>query len=497
MQMRAAVLPWVATGGLAVFAGVAEAGAGDHVRFGSGGEFTPSLSLAGVYRTNNYLTVGDRFGSDPEDAAVGGMHLNVRPQLSLDWKSRNLELGFDAGYDMRKYFRQELTNLDRYRNYDARIRMNILPQAIVGVKLDSGIQVTGRETEAVNSQDAYLQQLVFRNTGTITLRPGNAMELDVGGMFEVRDIKVPDGFVQTPGENPSASLNARQTGGIVSTFNWQFLPKTAIVAAFERSRSRWSSNEIAASGDGVGDFAIQYDPDSGSFEPCSEADVWGAADCFLPVPNGVFTTFNAGIRGRFTEKVVLGAILGFTRATFDSTTVGAPVFDQDVYDATGEIELAERQAMAEAGDTSCIDRGASDGVNDDLRGFPCSLNGNLEIRYDLRKNHTLTWGFLREAQPVFFTNYMNLNRYYVGYRGRFADRHSLTVSFDANQQFYRGQVIRDDLWFRTRADVGWGIQKWLVVDTGVWHTARRSADGAYSDIEYDDVNFHAGVTLTY
>jgi|GEM_PF-1195687 len=490
MQMRAAVLPWFALGGLTLGASVAEAGAGDHIRFGSGGEFTPSLSLAGVYRTNNYLTVGERFGDGPEDATVGGMHLNVRPQMALDWKSRAIELGFDAGYDLRKYFRQELTNLDRYRNFDARVRMSILPAAVVGMKLDSGIVVTGRETEAVNSQDAYLQQLVSRNTATLTVRPGNAMELDVGGVVEARSIKVPEGFVQAPDAPPTANLNSRLTTGIVSTFNWQFLPKTAVVAGFERVNSRWESNTIAASGDGIGDFAIQSDGSDG-FTQCDPNGTNGSADCFLPVPNGVFTKFDAGIRGRFTEKVVLGAVAGFTRASFDSSTVDAPIVDPD----SGAVTY---QNMTEVEDSvKCGDRDTADGVNDDLRGFPCALTGNLELRYDLRKNHKLTGGFLREAQPVFFTNYLTLNRYYVGYSGRFADRHAVSLNFDVNQQNYRGQVIRNDLWYRARGDIGWGVRKWLIVDTGVWYTGRRSADGAYNDIEYDDVNIHAGLTLTY
>lgn len=101
MLMRAAVLPWFVLGGLTLQSSTAAAEAGDHIRLGSGGEFVPSLSIAGVYRTNNYLTMGDRVSDDPNDAAVGGMHLNVRPQLALDYKSRPIELGVSAGYDFR------------------------------------------------------------------------------------------------------------------------------------------------------------------------------------------------------------------------------------------------------------------------------------------------------------------------------------------------------------------------------------------------------------
>jgi hypothetical protein len=323
----------------------------------------------------------------------------------------------------------------------------------------------------------------------LAIRPGNAMELDVGGVFENRVIKVPEGFALLDDGSPTANLNERTSAGLISTFNWQFLPKTAIVAGFERFNSTWDSNTIAASGDGVGDFAIQ--PQDGTFVMCDPFDAAGATDCFLPVPNGVFTSFDAGIRGRFTEKLIIGAVLGFTRADFDSTTVEVPFTDPDT-GAESSLQMRE-----DGSDDKCGDRNSADGVNDDLRGFPCSLNGNFEIRYDIRKNHKLTVGFLRDTQPVFFTNYLNLNRYYIGYTGRFADRHAASLNFDVNQQFYRGQVVRDDLWYRVRGDIGWGVQKWLIIDTGVWYTARRTADGAYGSIEYDDVNIHAGITLTY
>ena len=480
MQMRAAVLP-VLLGATALFGNVAHAAAGDHIRFGNGGEFTPSLSLSGVYRTNNYLTVGSAFGDSDDDATVGGMHLNVRPGLALDLDSRAVILGVEAGYDMRKYFREELTNLDRYRNLNGRIQLVALPQAVVGFKVDTGITVSGRETQAVNAQDAYLQQLVSRNQATLTVRPGDAMEIDVGGVFELRTIKVPEGFATVDGA-PTANLNSRAGSGLVSTFNWQFLPKTAIVAGFERLNSRWESNAIAASGQGVGTFAIE--PGGSDFVLCDPDDsATGSDDCFLPVPNGVFTTFDAGIRGRFTPRLVVGAVVGFTRATFDASTVAAP---------------ASGAAMTDVEDTEgCGSRGDADGVNDELVGFPCMLNGNLEIAYEVADGHVITGGFLREAQPVFFTNYLNLNRYYVGYTGVFADRHAVSVALDANQQNYRGQVSRDDLWYRTRLDVGWGIQKWLTVDTGVWYTGRRSAGAEFPEIEYDDVNIHGGITLVY
>lgn len=470
--------------GAAVLPGAALAAPGDHIRVGKSGELVPTLTLLGVYRTNNYLTPGSTFGDGPDDAAVSGMHLSVRPGIQLELESRPIEIGFRVGYEARKYFAEELQNLDRFRNVNAGLSLSILPQGVVGVDIDTGVVVTGRETEAVNSQDAYLQQTVSRNTLMLAVRPGNALEVRGGGAFEVRDINVPPDFVQTDGQ-PSANLNNQAGYGFVADLTWKFLPKTAVVANFERQTNRWESNSIAATGAGAGEFGIETDPVNGGFQACVEGDANGLDDCFLPVPNSVFTTFEAGIRGRFTEKLVLGVIGGFTRANFDSTSVSSPQENTQMVETDDPAKCNEPNG----GDT--------DGVNDDRIGFPCAFSGSVEIAYDMLEEHRLKLGVAREAQPVFFTNYLDLTRYYIGYDGTFADRHRVRASAEFNNQDYRGQVTRDDLWYRARADVGWGITNWLTIDSGIWYTGRRSADGANPEIEYDDVNVHAGVTLTY
>ncbi len=480
MHKRATAL-LISVVGAGGFASTAEAAAGDHIRFAPGGTLTPSLGVLTTYRTNNYLTPGLKYGEDETDAAIGGTNLSIRPGLDVGFRSNPLRFNFKVGYEARRYFKEELQNLNRYKNVNVALRADVLPTGPVGVKLDTGFAISGRETEAVNAQDAYLQQMVSRTSAMLSVRPGKAMEVNVGGVFEYRNISVPDGFAVGENGLPTANLNTRDGFGLVSDFSWQFLPKTAIVASFERINSQWGSNAIAVSGQGVGLFGIE--PSGNGFAMCNELDENGSADCFLPVPDGVFTTFDAGIRGRFTEKVVVGAVVGFAHATFDASTVSSPLTNT---------------AMVDVEDTAkCDARDAADGVNDELNGFPCSLTGNVEVGYEVVDGHTFTGGFLRDVQPVFFTNYMMMNRWFVGYRGLIADRHQATVSFDVNQQGYRGQVNRDDLWYRARADMAWGIQKWLSIDTGVWYTGRRSVDGELPEVEYDDVNIHAGLTLTY
>ena len=145
-------------------------------------------------------------------------------------------------------------------------------------------------------------------------------------------------------------------------------------------------------------------------------------------------------------------------------------------------------------DTSCA---SNDDATEDLSSFPCGFRGNVEIGYDASENHRFTLGYLRDYKDVFFTNYVAMNRYYLFYRGGFADILELQLGGELNQQAYRGEVTRNDNWFRIRSDLVISPTPFLDVTPGVWYTGRRSADGQVADIEYDDINAHLALTFTY
>ena len=429
----------------------ARAEPGDHIRFGEA-ELTPSLTLLTSWRSNNYLTPGEIAANDAGEAerfrVRSGGFFTVTPAVRFKLNAEYVQHKLDANWEGRKYYAEELSNLDRFRNFGANSKLVILPRGVVGVKLNNSIFASGRETEAVNSEDAYITQVLSANRGSITVRPGSSMELDLGGLVNLTDFNVPPGFGIG---SDAASLNTRLGVGAFYDFQWRFLPKTAIVSSLEYEAFDWENNEVRSVAPGT-----------------------VSADGTLLVPDGRRLLIEAGLRGRFTERVIIGAVLGYTWMDYDATSVGLP----------------------DAKDTAGCDT-PSNPVTDDLNGLPCALSGNFEVGYDISEVQRLKVGFLRQHLDVFFANYVSMNRYYLGYEGDIGDRLSLVASVDANRQSYRGGTLREDLWFRSRLDSTVHLTGWFDLTAGVWYTGRRDAEGVNSDVEYDDFNVHGGVVFTY
>lgn len=446
----------------------AAAAPGDHIKV-SGGELIPSLSLNTSWRSNNYLTPGAAYSSEDRFRAIAGTSLSAVPSLKLRTRGRYLNVDALALYEARKFLKEELTNLDRFNNVNLGLQTVILPEAFVGAKLSSNLRIVGRESEAVNSDDAYLQQTTSRTAGSVTVRPGSSLEIDVGGTFDIRDVRTPQPLEGTN----SFSLNSSQGYGFLGNLTWKFFPKTALVATVERSYFNWENNTT-----------VLYDRADGPVDPNRFPGVLPfvleeGTQGLLYVPDGKLLRAEGGIRGRFTEKLIIGAVLGVTRIIYDEKLDGS--FTKE--DRAGGCAVPERGTKATVGD--------------DLIGLPCSLSGNFEIGYDIAKDQRIVVGFLREHQDVFFTNYLSMNRSYLSFTGRVGDRLKPTVGAEYNHQSYHGQVERTDGWFRTKGDVAFRTAPWLDLTGGVWYTGRRSVGGEFGSVEYDDVNVHAGLVFSY
>jgi hypothetical protein len=430
---------------LGLLSGVeAQAAPGDHVRFGSA-EFTPSLTLGATWRSNNYLSPGIIAAQSPQEedkfAVRPGTHLTVIPAIALDVDASRVKYGLTAFWEGRKFLKPELSNLDRWRNSGLRSQLAILPQAVVGVKLENGFNITGREADAVNSEDAYISQLTSANRLALTIRPGASMEIDVGGLFNAQRYDVPPGYLG----GANANLNNRLGYGAYSDFRWRFLPKTAIVARAEYERFDWAEQEVATNADG-------------------NTEVGGTIDVY----DGSSFLVEGGLRGRFTERLVIGAVVGYTGLYYQAPT-----------EDTG----------------GCSD--PSDGSSADLNGFPCALHGNVEVAVDITERQRIRTGYLRQHQDVFFTNYVTMDRVYLGYNGNYGKYVSLNLMGDYALQAYKGDVLRDDNWFRIRSDVTTHATAWMDVGVGVWYTGRRALDAAFATSEYDDVNVHGTIKVFY
>lgn len=447
---------------------VAFAGPGDHVKV-AGGELIPAVSFITTWRSNNYLTPGAAYSSDERFRTLPGVSMSVSPSLKLKTRSRYLNVDAMAVYEARKFLKEELTNLDRFNNVNLGIQTVILPEAFVGAKLSTNLRITGRESEAVNSDDAYLQQTTSKTAASVTVRPGSSLEIDVGGTFDLRDVKTPQPLDGTS----SFSLNSSQGYGFLGNLTWKFFPKTALVATVERSYFDWENNTT-----------VLYDRADGPVDPNRFPGVLPfvleeGTQGLLYVPDGKLFRAEGGIRGRFTDKVIIGAVIGATRIIYDEQLDGS--FTKE--DRANGCDVATRGTKAT--------------VADDLVGLPCSLSGNLELGYDIAKDQRLVIGFLREHQDVFFTNYLSMNRSYVTFSGRIGDRVKPTVGMELNTQAYHGQVERTDQWFRSKADFSFHTAPWLDVTTGLWYTGRRSVGGEFGEVEYDDINVHAGLIFSY
>jgi hypothetical protein len=199
---------------------------------------------------------------------------------------------------------------------------------------------------------------------------------------------------------------------------------------------------------------------------------------YLGIPNGRLLRVEGGIRGRFTEKLVLGLVGGYGSAIYD---------EQSVIDA----------ASTEGGSASTELDAGSQGFDADLKGLPDGLLAGVDVSYTPVDSQMLSIGYRKDFQDVFFTNYVAYNRVYLGYQGLFADRYGLSASANYRFEDYGGEVDRNDHRVVGSAGFRYVATKYMELSTGVTWRRRASADQTNADIEFDDVDVRFGATFTY
>lgn len=428
---------------------VAAAAPGDHVRTGNA-EIIPYAELLGAYRSNVYLQEGTVGGGEP---VRSGAYLSLSPGVIMNIGGEDATFRLDGEYNLRKYLDPELSNLDRYRDLHLGVDLNLLPKSTVGVRLNDELRITGRESEAVNASDAYVQQLNNVAMGRVYIRPGSSMEFGLGGDLEYQDYNVP------PSLNLQniANLNSKLSYGPALSYRWKFLPKTAVVSDFSMRWFDWDDNFIDT-------------------RDASDAENISEVGTGLGIADGRSWRASAGLRGRFTSKLVLGVVAGYGQLIYDEQTV--------VEDAANEL----------VGDA--IEADPSQGFGADLKGFPQGLILTADARYEASEDQTLTFGYVKDFEDVFFTNYVAYSYFYGRYEGIFADRVGTTAEVGMRLEGYEGEVSRDDNLIRMRFDLSYFATSYLDLTGGVWWIRRVSASGDPS-IEYDDTNIHIGATFTY
>lgn len=423
------------------------AGPGDHIRAGNA-EIVPALELRTIRRSNLYLTEGTSTNAD--GATVGseeqsGTALRIHPSLTVGIEGDDTTLDFSVDYNAVKYFEEVHSNLDRYKDVELGLGFRTLNNAPVGLKLNERFNISGREMEAEYATDAYINHVMNHTSGRISLRPGSSLELDVGGHYTYDKYDVSAGS----GREGSPALNSRVGYGPVADLKWRFFPKTAIVGSFSQTSFTWENNLVDTRGDGL-----------------TETDFGDS----LGIPNGTEWRTTLGLRGRFTEKLVLGLIGGYGQMDYDESSV------------TG-------QAVEGSANEQGYDR--------DLKGFPEGMIAIVELGYHPVERQSVTMGYRKAFQDVYFTNFVDFHNAFLRYEGMFADRVGAKINLGYRYEQYLGEVTRDDHLVNINADLAYRATKFLDVTAGVGWKQRGSADGDHPDIEYDDTVLSLGLTATY
>lgn len=464
--MSARLLIFSSIGLACLIPGQALAAPGDHL----GDETTqvvPFLEAGVFHRTNAFLVEGPSGGgAEP----VAGTAFVIRPGIGLRAKSSGIELNLDFDYEAKKYFQAEVTNLDRFNTIGLKGGLKYLPDgAKVGFRVSDDFSVSGYEAEdeAGVAESAYQQHLVNDLDAFIMVQPGGPLEVDAGFGVQIDQWNVPEEFKSDPSERDldlgltsgltGPGLNSRIGYGPALDARWRFFPKTAVVLDVRHEWFRWRDNVVDAQGDGI-----------------STQDVGD----FLAVPDGRATRVKAGLRGRVTSKLVVGAVAGYGQAIYNEDSVSEQAAELGLEETT---ELDPSQA----------------GFAVDRKRFDEGILLELDTEYEIAEAQTFVVGFRRDFQDVYFTNYVNYDRVNVGYNAIFARKVGLGVNSAYRFERYKGEVSRNDHMVLVGGEARYIATDYLDIKGGVNWVRRASADKLHAEIEYDDVRLTLGARFTY
>ena len=430
-----------ALGALAA-SGTALAQPGDHVRLGEA-ELVPKLILGSHYRTNAYLM---------ETNEEPGVALMLVPSAELELDGQDIKLDLGAGYHLRKYLSSELSNLDRFRDGKFDLDLGLLPKSIIGFDLHESFISSSRESEAwYDESNALITHLRNDLSGALAFHPGGALEADAGGHFTFDDYNVPAGANV---EN-DANYNSRLAYGPSGHFKWRFFPRTAVLLNASMEWFKWNNNLV-----NIQSGADQTTTEYGSY---------------LGIPDGTLLSVSGGLRGRFTERIAIGLVLGYNKATYDEATV--------IEDGSNEPNAAND-----------LDAAGS-GFDADSAGLD-NLAASANIEYSLSETHRVVLGYDRALADSYFTNYVVHNYLFLRYHVLLGSRFGLGAEGGLSLEGFRGEVARSDQVVRARLNTTYAANEWMAVGAGVWWDRRASAEGIAA-IEYDDVQVNLNLTFTY
>jgi hypothetical protein len=421
----------------------AQAGAGDHVRAG-GAEFTPSVSFLTEWRSNVYLV---------EATAQSGLNIQVVPKIGLKLSGTGMDLALDGQYRARYYTSSKLKNLNDFSEADVKLDIDIGKTSIIGFKIDDGFSIKTQATEASYAKRALTTILQNDTTGAITIRPGGALSVDLGGRFSYQNIFTP---TEASLANANANLNSKTHLGPSARMKWTFFPKTAFVANYAYSIFDWSQNLVVAKGDNTGTDTIGD---------------------WLAIPDGTSHRAWGGLLGRFTDRLVLNLTGGYARFVYDEASV---------------VNYASKVGL-DAGNAE-VDTG-SVGFGADATGLPDSLLIVVELEWSPSIASMFTAGYRKDINDSWFTNYVAYHYGFLRYKGLLGSRLGIEGEFGMRSEKYVGEVNRTDQLLRTEAGVAYKASRFMQVGINGYWIRRLSA--GFPLAEYDDLGGTVELSFNY
>ena len=416
----------------------AQAAAGDHIRVGDA-EIVPSLRTGAQYQTN------PRLSEDPQDA---GVNLNVRPELQANLDGNDAIMSLWAAYKVTKYIDEELINLDNYGDIDTGLDLNLAPKAVVGFKVQGGYTATGYPTGNDTGDVSLFWKRQGYGAGYIAVHPGAALSADVGGGGGYDWFNFP----AEAGPALEGYDNAKTSYGPKVKLKWTFFPKTAFVADFAYTWFDYKHNVIDATGQS----------DNAQAQDIGDYGVF---------PGGRHMQVLVGLRGRFTERLVLNVMSGYSPINYDESTIDG--------DAAAEgIAEANAEGGAYLTDASGLD----------------ALPVTVDLSWTPRSGITLTTGYVKSLQDSVFTNYVAYHHGFARAQFLVGSRTGFGIDGGVRLEKYVGEVTRNDVVPTANAGITYNVADWLDLGLdGGWERRVNVEQNGYG--EYD--NFKGGLNLTF
>ena len=276
---------------------------------------TPRLGLGFEYRSNAF-----RADTDPQ----GTGNFQVAPGVDVVAETPSIMFGLNGTYVLNKFvfltnpdgalssdeISRQITRLDRFNTFNVGVNFHALRDRQVSFKLQNTTLLQNNPNDSVpDADDPYATQ--FRNSlsGTVPIRPGPALTVEPGAMWNYADFFVPSALDQRE------SFNRRQTYGPTLNAAYNFLPRTAFVFQGSFLWNNWNDNN----------------PTVGSLT--------------FPTPNSRMMRLQVGVQGRITERLRAVARVGYGYAWFDSDG-NLPAADGLLVDLQGDYSVTEQHRVA-------------------------------------------------------------------------------------------------------------------------------------------------------